>query len=117
MSAPRKWTVVATLNDATLVAVKALVVGKTHVVTKVVSIITTHANAKFIRVQDSAGTPVIMFHQHDLTAAAGVPDVKEVNYSFASKTGGYPGTISKAINVVSEASGPAGKVLVEGYTY
>ena len=52
--AARQWTVVVAGNDATLVEVKAAVTGKTHVVTKVVISIQTHANAKFIRVQDSA---------------------------------------------------------------
>lgn len=115
MAAPRYWKTTCTINDATLVPAKAAVTGRTHVVTKVVVVIKTHANAKFIRVQDSAGTPVILYHIHDLTAAAGVPSVHEVSYG-SPRQGGIAGTISTAINVVSEASGPAGVVFVEGYT-
>jgi hypothetical protein len=111
MSAPRKWKTVCILNDATLVPAKAAVVGRTHYVTKVVAVITTHANAKLIKVQDSAGTPVVIFQQSDLTKAAGVPDMVEMNYG-----AGFVCTADKAVNVVSEASGPVGKVYVEGFT-
>ena len=112
----RYWKAVCALNDATLVPAKAAVTGRTHAVTKVVTIITTHANAKVIKVQDSADTPVVLFQQHDLTKAAGVPDMVEINYGTPTQ-GGFAGTVSKAINAVSESSGPAGKVFIEGYTY
>ena len=111
MAAPRKWKAIVTLNNDTPVAVKAAVTGKTHYVTKVVTMITTHANAKFIRVQDGAGSPVVIYNQHDLTKAAGVPDMVEMNYPL-----GVPLTVSTAVNAVSEAAGPAGKVYVEGFT-
>lgn len=115
MAAPRYWKASGTLNGATAVALKAASTGRTHVVTKVVVQITTHANAKLVKVQDGAGTPVVLFTHHDLTKAAGVPDMVEVNFG-TPRQGGVPGTISTAINCVSEASGVAGIVFVEGYT-
>lgn len=115
MAAPRYWKAVGTLNDATTVELKAAATGRTHVITKVVVIITTHANAKKVIVQDDANTPVIAFQHHDLTKAAGVPDMVEINYG-TPRQGGFALTVSKAVDCVSEASGVAGKVFVEGYT-
>jgi hypothetical protein len=110
----RHWSASGTLNNATAVTVKAAVSGKTHYVTKVIVMITTHANAKLVKVQDNAGSPVVIFQHHDLTKAAGVPDMIEVD--MADRFGnGVPVTSGQAVDIVSEAVGVAGKVFVFGY--
>lgn len=110
--AKRTWHGQATLNGATLVALKTAVTGKTVYVTKITASITTHANAKFLAVQDDAGSPVVIAKHNDLTAAAGVPSV--VTWDFG--TYGIAVTADKGLNAVSEASGVAGVVYAQGYT-
>lgn len=107
-----EFTAVATLNDATAVSLQtARSAAATIYIRKIVLSITTHANAKFVKVRDTASTPVVYAFKHDLTAAAGVPTV--VTWDFGRK--GVPITLGKDLEVVSEASGPAGFVYVEGY--
>jgi len=109
--------VVVTPNADTLVPVKAAVAGRTHVVTKIVWAIGTHVNAKYMSVQDSADTPVVLATFRDLTKAAGVEDCFEVNFSDRNDGGGFPCTAGKAINVVGDASShTTGKMTVQGYT-
>lgn len=75
--------------------------------------ITTHANAKVFRIEDSASTPVIIAARTDLTAAAGVPDV--ITWDFGTE--GFPVTLGKDINYVANTggSGFVGVFHVEGY--
>lgn len=108
----KAWFGQGVLNDATVVALKALTVGRTVYVTKLTLSIKTHANAKFVAFQDDAGTPIVIAKHGDLTGAAGVPSV--VTWDFGK--GGVALTASKGLNAVSEASGVAGTVYAEGYT-
>lgn len=112
MAARKYFQAQGTLNDATLVALKAAVTGKTIYVQKITLSIVTHANAKFVAVQDDTGTPIVLAKHNDLTAAAGVPSV--VTWDFGKR--GLACGSAKALNCVSEASGVAGKVYAEGYT-
>lgn len=99
-------------NAENLVAVAAATTGRTYYITKVTFAKAAHVNAKYVQVQDTADTPVVIVRFNDLTAAAGVPDV--VTADFGSK--GVACTAAKGISVVGESSGhTAGKVLVEGY--
>lgn len=99
-------------NADTLVEVAAAVTGRTYYITRVTFSKAAHTNAKYVQVQDDAGTPVVIVRFNDLTAAAGVPDV--ITADFGSK--GVACTASKGINVVGESGGhTTGKVLVEGY--
>ena len=111
LSRPNPFAASGTLNGATLVELMPATTGRTYHITKATLSITTHANAKFVKVQDDAGTPVVVCFHHDLTAAASVPST--VTWDFGES--GYSVTAAKAINCVSEASGVAGIVYVEGY--
>jgi len=111
VSRPNPFDAVATLNGATLVELMPAVTGRTYHVTKVTLSITTHANAKFAAVQDSAGTPIVVAKHTDATAAASVPST--VTWNFGES--GFACTAAKALNAVSESSGVAGLMYVEGY--
>lgn len=108
----RPWHAQATLNDATVTELHAgRNSGTTIYVTKVTLTITTHANAKFVKVQDDADTPYVIAQHTDATAAAGVLSV--VTWDFGKH--GIALTAGKDLDIVSEASGVAGKVFAEGY--
>jgi hypothetical protein len=110
MAFPRRWRNSVQPNNATPVVAKAAVTGRTHYVTKVTLSFTTHVNAKFVQVDDGTKIPV---KRTDLTAAAGVPDVIEVNFPL-----GFGMTLSAAVNVTSEAAGHSTGcwAYVEGFT-
>lgn len=104
--------VTCTLNGATVVVGRAPYNSTSQTyLTKATLSIVTHANAKFVKIQDSTGTPVVFAQHNDLTAAAGVPSV--VTWDFG-KTG-IPMSLGKGVNAVSEAAGVAGYVYLEGY--
>ena len=115
MSVPlmrRPWHAQATLADATVTELHAgRNAGTTIYVTKVTLVITTHANAKFVKVQDDNGTPYVIAFHSDLTAAAGVPST--VTWDFGKH--GIALTAGADLDIVSEASGVGGKVYAEGY--
>ena len=102
----------ATLDNANLQTVYTpTTASKIVYVTKATLSIVTHANAKFVAIQDNNGTPKVIAKHNDLTAAAGVPSV--VTWDFGRR--GVPLTTGKTLQVVSEASGVAGYVYIEGY--
>lgn len=108
----RKWYGSATLNADTPVEIHAgHAADSTIYVTKVTLTIITHANAKFVAVQDDNGTPKVIAKHNDLTAAAGVPSV--VTWDFGEQ--GIPLTNGKDLDCVSESSGVAGIVYAEGW--
>lgn len=73
--------------------------------------IVTHANGKKVMVRDNNETPKVICSHTDATAAAGVPSV--VTWNFGKE--GLPLTVGKNLQIVSESSGVAGYVYVEGY--
>src|SRR5882672_10988585 len=111
MSTRRYFQGSGAFNGATAVDIKDPGATGTAYVTKFTISIVTHANAKFVGLQDSTGTPVVFCKHNDLTAAAGVPSV--ITYDFGKK--GIPMTAAKKVQLISEGSGPAGYGYVEGY--
>lgn len=110
--ARRAFGTSVTPNADTLVEVQAAVTGRTYYITKITFAKAAHVNSKYVQVQDTAGTPVVICRFNDLTVAAGVPDVITADYGEK----GVACTASKGIDVVGEGSGhTAGKVYVEGY--
>jgi len=108
----RPFAVSVTPNAENLVEVKAATAGRTYYITKITFAKAAHVNAKYVQVQDTAGTPVVIVRFNDLTAAAGVPDVVTADFGRV----GVACTADKGIDVVGESSGhTAGKVYVEGY--
>ena len=77
-------------------------------VQKVEGSITTHANAKYIRITD--GTLIVTL-VNDLTKAAGVPD--EFRQDWGPK--GFAFTLGATVTIESESSGPVADVHVEAY--
>lgn len=90
------------------------VVGRTNFevrIQKITVSIVTHANAKKITFQDTAGSPVVIAVFNDLTFAAGVDDVRV--YDFGPR--GTALTQDKGLDCVSDASGPVARLHIEGY--
>jgi hypothetical protein len=107
----RRFSGVGTLNNATAVRLYTLTsTSKTAFITKITLSIVTHA-AKFVALQDDNGSPKVIAKHNDLTAAAGVPSV--VTWDLGRS--GIPLTAGKNVECVSEATGVAGYVYVEGY--
>ena len=101
-----------TLNNDTVVTLETAEATDADIyVTKITLSITTHANAKFVAVQDSNGSPKVIAKHNDLTAAAGVPS--KVHWDFGKR--GIKCTTGKNLTCVSEGSGVAGLVYAEGY--
>lgn len=76
--------------------------------------ITTHANGKVaLTVQTSNGTPKVIFSRTDLTAAAGVPDVIEIDFG----PRGVPIAVGENVNWLWSTgdSGPVGVATMVGY--
>jgi hypothetical protein len=108
------WGGQATLNDATVVEIKAARNATAVIyVTKITISILTHA-AKFVAVQDDSGTPVVIA-KHTDAAAASNDDVlrSDITYDFGWR--GIKLAAGKNLDCVSEASGVAGIVYAEGY--
>ena len=111
------WTAEAIITAAAQAATVAKTVRSANhqlFVKNITLSITTHANAKVaLTVQSSNATPVVIFSRTDLTAAAGVPDVIEVE---------FPGdglSVVKGENVdwlwSTAGSGPVGRAVMSGY--
>ena len=105
------FAVSGALNDATVVSLRAVKsTANTLYVTKITLSIVTHANAKFVAIQDNNGSPKVIAKHGDLTGAAGVPSV--VHWDFGAE--GIPLTLGKDLTCVSEAAGVTGYVYAEG---
>lgn len=111
------WTADAliTAADQTTIAAKTVRSANHQLfVQKIFLSITTHANAKVaLTVQSSNATPVPIFSRTDLTAAAGVPDVIEVDFG----PEGLAMIKGESVNWLwsTGGSGPVGKAHMEGY--
>lgn len=111
------WTADATITATAQAATAAKTVSSAKhqiFVRKLTLSITTHANNKVaLTVQSSNASPVVIFSRTDLTAAAGVPDVIEVNFGEQ----GIPIAVGESINWLWSTgdSGPTGRAHMEGY--
>lgn len=111
------WTADATITASEQAATAAKTARSANhqlFIRKITLSITTHANGKVaLTVQSSNATPVVVFSRTDLTAAAGVPDVIEVDFGAE----GYPVAKGEDINWLwsTGGSGPTGKAHMEGY--
>ena len=107
----------ATITAAEQAATAALTVRNSSYqiyVQKITLSITTHTNAKVaLTVQSSNATPVVIFSRTDLTAAAGVPDVIEVDFG----PEGLPIVQGESVNWLwsTGGTGVVGKAHIEGY--
>lgn len=98
-------------GDATVLHLAVARTNFTFYVQKITVFYVTHANAKTITFQDTTGTPVVLGTLNDFTAAAGVPDVVNINF-------GPHGTALAAgqgFDVKGSTSGPVANVHIEGY--
>jgi hypothetical protein len=112
-----KWSadaLITATEQATVAAKTVRSADHQLFVTKITLSITTHANAKVaLTVQSSNATPVPIFSRTDLTAAAGVPDVIEVDFGPI----GLAMIKGESVHWLwsTGGSGPVGKAHIEGY--
>ncbi len=110
--ADKPWFGDAFVNgDAT---VHHLVAGRTNytvMVQKITVFYVTHANAKTITFQDTAGSPVPLGTLNDFTAGAGVSDKIEIDFG----PHGIAIASGKGFDVAGSSSGPVANVHAEGY--
>jgi hypothetical protein len=110
----RRWASSGTVAAGATTAVKAPDSTSDYVyITKMRIFVTTHANAKNLTVQDSAGTPVPICTYNDLTVAAGANQGSPIVYDFGYR--GFKATLGKTINIVSDSAGPVAAFTAEGY--
>lgn len=112
-----EWSAEATITATAQAATAAKTVASSKhqlFVRKITLSITTHANAKVaLTVQSSNATPVVIFSRTDLTAAAGVPDVIEVDFGDE----GIAVAVGENVDWLwsTGGSGPVGRAHMEGY--